>query len=185
LDTTVIVDYLWYKSKSQPQDETIAKRVSFVGKLIDFLVREAERHNRKFYYSAVTIAELRLIKNPYGLQNKIIEALQTEDLALVNFTRDVALTLNSKLDHLLTKKELSVVAQTLEPGFHDMKLYRDVIFKDYMIIASSLFVKADIILTADSKRFVEACNKAGAFVALTEEENFNVSQSGNNIFGLK
>ena len=168
LDTTVIINLLLSLKTGVTDPVAI-----FTNKLISYLNNNNSGSGRKrqFYVSSVTISEL-LSKTPNGKAVAIINAINSENVTFVAFDNDIAELLNNTYHALLGKAALNDFARQLSWPEHDLVLAREWIQRDTMILASSQYVQADVILTSDKRTMYKTAKQASIPCGLAFPEYF-------------
>jgi predicted nucleic acid-binding protein len=185
LDTTVLINLL-------KPDTTQDEGVIFTKKLLTFLTENPagvplspskhKHEERKFYYSTISLSEIALIQSNEELNQKIGNSLVGDNLEVVNYTKNIALHHNVIFKDLVNKKVMNEIARTRDLVQHDLKLARDLLSRDFMILASASYLKTDLILTSERGGFKDLADRLGIPCAETYEDRFQVSESGKNIF---
>jgi predicted nucleic acid-binding protein len=171
LDTTVIINLLLSLKTGVTDSVAI-----FTNKLITYLNNNNSGAGRKrqFYVSSVTISEL-LAKTPNGKAVEIINAINSENVTFVAFDNDIAELLNNTYHPILGKGALNDFAKQLSWPEHDLVLAREWIQRDTMILASSQYVQADVILTNDKRTMYQTAKQGSVPCALSFPDYFNSS----------
>jgi hypothetical protein len=171
LDTSVII-HLLLSLKIGVTDSVAI----FTNKLITYLNNNncGAGKKRQFYVSSITISEL-LSKTPNGKAVEIINAINSENVTFVAFDNYIAEFLNNTYHPILGKTALNKFAKELSWPEHDLILAREWIQRDTMILASSQYVQADVMLTHDKRTMYKTAKQGSAPCALSFPEYFNSS----------
>jgi PIN domain nuclease of toxin-antitoxin system len=176
LDTSII---LWFlKSGENGTNDTIQK-VKFIHKLIYQLCKD----KKTFYISAITLSEIKKISDNTNVISEILKHLNTQDVEIISFDEDIAKHLHQITPDILQKKStLNKFADNYGMPQNDYATAREWITRDMMIIASGSALKVDIVLTMDSKAFINIADELKVPCIYAIEENFVLSTNKNNIF---
>lgn len=187
LDTTVLINLL-------KPDTTQDEGVVFTKQLLGFLTEtpasipipnkpKTNKHkDRVFYYSTISLSEIALIQSNDEFNNKIGKSLVGDNLEEVNYTKNIALHHNVIFKDLVNKKVMNEIARTRDLVQQDLKLARDLLSRDFMILASASYLKTDLILTSERGGFKDLADRLGIPCAETYGDRFQVSESGKHIF---
>lgn len=171
LDTTIIFAYI----QATRPNNTDARAV-FVKRVIDDLNKNKSSagKNRQFYISAISISEMYNRSTNTKKTTQIVNAMRIASTTFVSFDTDIAEYMTDNYHQLLgtTKQDTFIKGLNL-PAVSDMKLVREWISKDLMILATAGYLNCDVTLTLDVRTMVPAAQNIGVFAASVEEANFN------------
>ncbi|MES2411650.1 MAG: hypothetical protein V4535_09440 [Bacteroidota bacterium] len=176
IDTSVIIRTINY-AKNQ------AEANKFVYETIRHLAdtkcqSEKGLNDRKFYVSAISIAEILMkLDDKVKKSQMIIKAFNANNITIVDFDEDVANIFNSDFcDAMGVKAQNDILTRW---GEEPSKKNRDALTNDIMILASGLSVDIDIVLCID-KEMYKIARECGINAVYVDEKYFNVS--GSNYF---
>lgn len=173
LDSSIIINLLLYKKNP---DEASA---AFVYKLISYLSanKTKDNKNRIFYISAITISEILIKENDREKIEKILTAIDSQDVEFISFDEAIALQMTSQMHSYLANTELHRFAEEIGWKSHELMLAREWITRDYMIVMSGINRKVDVLLTMDKNTFYPICEKADGFCVLCYDNLFNFNDT--------
>ena len=172
LDTSIIFAYM--QAMRPGNTDT---RCDFVKRLVDDLNtnKSTNKKRRKFYISAVSIAEMYNKSDDVKKTNKVVTALNIHDMTFVSFDTDIAEHMTSSYHAVLGKEKIKDLVKEISWPESDLNLAKEWISKDLMIIATADYLKCDVVLTLDEKTFEPVAKKVDCFCCVAKEENFNLS----------
>lgn len=186
LDSTIIADLLNIPTIGK-YSKKVQERIRTVKCLIDSLSsNKSQTGERTFIISTVSIAEIYATsdKNKDQVYDAIQMILNTNNLEIISFNRNVANTHNTIFKEIISDKEIQKIK--IETGYKgsDYVNVKELIRKDYLIIATAQCQKVDIVFTCDNN-FNVIARKIGLYSFLAEKDNFIWNQGDDKIYGLK
>lgn len=162
LDTSFIIDYMSnYKNfDKNPQHQ---ERILLAHKIMNILEAGSKENKSviEFYISAITIVELRKMTAP-DIARELIMILNSYNVVFIDFTKNIANTVNRSLEHYLadSTKHQFISRLEKEAARSGIMSARQWVSDDLKIIASANAIKdLDIILTCDTKTFKPIADK--------------------------
>ncbi len=169
LDTSVIIK-LFHALGNTKDDEP-----KFVLDLLRYLSSNkaaiSESQDRFFYISAITISEIWSKSTLQTHRERIMEAINHRNILFVSYDEEIAQHINDKYHSILSNKKLNKFAEEISFG-NDLKMAREWILKDVMIIGTSDYMKCDVLLTNDKNTLMPMADKLGVFSALCHPDYF-------------
>lgn len=169
LDTSVIIK-LFHALGNTKDDEA-----NFVLDLMRYLATNkaelSESSQRLFHISAITISEIWAKSTNQTHTERIINALQSQNVVFVSYDEDIAQHINDKYHSILSNQKLNKFAKEISFG-NDLKMAREWILKDVMIIGTSDYMECDVLLTNDKNTLIPMADKLDVFSALCHPDYF-------------
>lgn len=169
LDTSVIIK-LFHALGNTKDDEA-----NFVLDLMRYLATNkaelSESSQRLFHISAITISEIWAKSTNQTHTERIINALQPQNVVFVSYDEDIAQHINDKYHSILSNQKLNKFAKEISFG-NDLKMAREWILKDVMIIGTSDYMECDVLLTNDKNTLIPMADKLDVFSALCHPDYF-------------
>jgi len=169
LDTSVIIKL--FHTLGNTKDE----EANFVLDLMRYLSTnktESEYSQRLFYISAITISEIWSKSTNQTHVERIINALQSRNVVFVSYDEEIAQHINDKYHSILSNRKLNKFAEEISFG-NDLKMAREWILKDVMIIGTADYMDCDVLLTNDKNTLIPIADKLGVFSALCHPDYFD------------
>jgi len=166
LDSTVIIEALMTESEG---DEIL-----FVRELLDRLNSRKTKsgHVRKFIFSDITISELVTLSSVEEFARTISPILNTSNSEIRPFDSKCAIWINKNFEGMLSAQKQKEYARKVGFPEHELKMAREWISKDMMIISTAVQNGADLILTADSRTFKPLADRVGVQCVITRRPSF-------------
>jgi hypothetical protein len=185
LDSTVISDLL-NLSNIGKYGKAANDRLKTVKALIQTLSdNKATSGERIFLISTISISEVFATKE--GDYKAIYEAIQiligSNNIDIISYSRKISILHNEVFREKTSDKEIDKLK--IETGYSESKYVniRERIRKDYLIVATALSQRPDVVFTADNG-FAELCKKMGLNCVVTERGNFIWNQGDDKIYGF-
>lgn len=163
LDTSVIIDLLLDANKFD-KNIPVQNRIADTKKLFKYF-NDSNIYLKKqyvFYISAITVSEL-TAKLDEDLFSILLKLFKSGDLTFVDFTKDIALTINNNIKSYLPNFSYNQFISQLEKEIiNDNRIFnkRNWIINDLKIASSAKSLKnLDVVLTADKKTFSPICSQ--------------------------
>ncbi len=157
LDTSFIIDFISDPFK-EGRNPDIQKRIELAHQVMDILSAYdfgSEKEKRQYYISAVTVSELRKLAAPSAVKYLVL-LFSVGDVTFVDFTKDIALRLNQKLEQFLPSGQKHQFIAYLEKELraNNVANARQWVSDDLKISASAESLRQlDVILTSDKNTF--------------------------------
>lgn len=160
LDTCIIIDLFVPMDRINQYPEALKERIIKTKKLFEFF--KASGTSRTFYISAITVGELTKMASDVPNDEMLIELFSSGDVAFVDYTKDIALSINGKLNKYLPDTTINQYVKQKEKELNEQNVFqaRQYIVDDLKIIASANYLpKIDVILTSDKNTFLPIAEK--------------------------
>lgn len=182
LDTSVIIK-LFHALGNTKDDEP-----KFVLDLLQYLSMNkagvSESQDRLFYISAITISEIWSKSTNQTHVERITNALPSQNVIFVSYDREIAQHINDKYHSILSNQKLNKFAKEISFG-NDLKMAREWILKDVMIIGTSDYMECDVLLTNDKNTLIPMANKLDVFSAVCHSDYFECNADRTEFFAYK
>ena len=185
LDSTIIADLLNIPNIGR-YSKKVQDRINTVKCLVESLSgNKSMSGERTFIISTISIAEVFQTsdKNKDQVYDAIQMILNTNNLEIISFNRSVSITHNSVFKEIISDKEIQrLKSETGYKGSEHVNV-KELIRKDYLIIATAINQKVDILFTCDNN-FNLISRKLGLNSFLAEKDNFVWNKGEDKIYGL-
>ncbi len=152
LDTTVLIRVLDYKKNKKAANEFYNSLIEFFANT-DAQIDDKKTRKRKFYLSAITIAEILDPKMVDDIEKskQIIQALNTNNLEIISFDEDASNVFNFEF---IKKLGVNFPSDIISKwGIENSKPNREMLTKDLMILACAKLYNVDAVLCVDKGMF--------------------------------
>jgi len=153
------LDLIWYLSMNKAE---LSSTKTTSPKFVD----------RLFYISVITISEIWSKSTNQTHVERIANALPSQNVIFVSYDREIAQHINDKYHSILSNRKLNKFAEEISFG-NDLKMAREWILKDVMIIGTSDHMNCDVLLTNDKNTLIPMANKLDVFSALCHPDYFD------------
>jgi hypothetical protein len=170
LDTSILFCYLQATRENNTDQEC-----SFVKRVIDDLNTNLSTNKKKrnFYVSAVSIAEMYDKSSDTKKTAKLVSKMNISTMTYVSFDTDIAEHMTSTYHSILGTEKLNKLSREIGYPQHDLKMVREWITRDLMILASADYLKCDTVMTVDDNTFIPLCKQIDYFGCSCKVGNFN------------
>lgn len=147
LDTTIIITALNYKKKGAQVNKFAYDLLKYLS-TTNYQKSSANQVSRQFNVSAISIAEiLEKTEESVSKSQKIVQALNANNLTILDFDEDVANIFNNNFYEKLGQKNQNDILKRWGEGVS--KDNRQALNNDLMILASGLYMNVDVVLCMD------------------------------------
>ena len=163
LDISIVIDYTSSPSKIT-KNAPHRERVEFVHQIMEIILFPTDKKKLTLYLSAISIGELRKVQPDGNIFKQIVTLFNASDVVVVDYTKDVAVTLNKSLERYLPENNRFHFEKNLEKMLNSEHFQnaRQWIADDMKICAcAKSLTNLDVVLTTDKKTFVPIAEKMG------------------------
>lgn len=166
LDTTVFINAL---SKNPGNAYN-----NFVRDIIfELTTKKSSRgRSRRFLVSDITISELISLSSVEQFGRDIAPILDSSDVDIYPFDTDCAIWVNNNFRNLLVTQAANDFLKKTSAHTINLKMGREWISRDMMILSTAVINGADLILTSDKTTFKPLADMAKFPCVITEESSF-------------